>query len=174
MYSLKIIHRDIKPSNILINRQGQVKLCDFGISGRLVNSLAKTFEAGCKPYMAPERINPVLDPERNGYDIRSDVWSLGITMLELSIGKFPYPATPGNFFLQIKAVCEDDPPRLPSETIRFTDDYRDFITKCLQKDYKNRPYYTSLLDHPFILTNKDNDILDFVSRVLSDIDVESS
>jgi len=49
LYSIKIIHRDIKPSNILINRQGQVKLCDFGIAGYLVNSLAKTFEAGCKP-----------------------------------------------------------------------------------------------------------------------------
>lgn len=73
LHTLKVIHRDVKPSNILINRHGQVKLCDFGISGYLVNSVAKTFEAGCKAYMAPER----LVPNQTGYDIRSDVWSLG-------------------------------------------------------------------------------------------------
>lgn len=49
---LKVIHRDVKPSNILINEKGQVKICDFGISGYLVDSVAKTMDAGCKPYMA--------------------------------------------------------------------------------------------------------------------------
>ena len=49
---LQVIHRDVKPSNILINRDGDVKMCDFGISGYLVDSVAKTVDAGCKPYMA--------------------------------------------------------------------------------------------------------------------------
>lgn len=53
LYSkLRVIHRDVKPSNILINRMGEVKMCDFGISGYLVDSVAKTIDAGCKPYMA--------------------------------------------------------------------------------------------------------------------------
>lgn len=53
LYSeLHVIHRDVKPSNILINRDGEVKMCDFGISGYLVDSIAKTVDAGCKPYMA--------------------------------------------------------------------------------------------------------------------------
>lgn len=53
LYSqLRVIHRDVKPSNILINRRGEVKMCDFGISGYLVDSIAKTIDAGCKPYMA--------------------------------------------------------------------------------------------------------------------------
>ena len=125
LHSIKVIHRDVKPSNILINQAGEVKLCDFGISGYLVNSVAKTFEAGCKPYMAPERINP--DRNRQGYDIRSDVWSLGITMFELSIGKFPYPQA-NSFFEQLKRVCTDEPPRLPDDMF-FTEKYRDFIIK---------------------------------------------
>lgn len=59
LYSqLRVIHRDVKPSNILINRKGEVKMCDFGISGYLVDSVAKTIDAGCKPYMAVR--NPVI------------------------------------------------------------------------------------------------------------------
>uniref|UniRef100_A0A8D2KQT0 mitogen-activated protein kinase kinase n=1 Tax=Varanus komodoensis TaxID=61221 RepID=A0A8D2KQT0_VARKO len=76
---LSVIHRDVKPSNVLINTLGQVKMCDFGISGYLVDSVAKTMDAGCKPYMAPERINPELN--QKGYSVKSDIWSLGITMV---------------------------------------------------------------------------------------------
>jgi len=49
---LNVIHRDVKPSNILANKRGEIKMCDFGISGQLVDSVAKTIDAGCKPYMA--------------------------------------------------------------------------------------------------------------------------
>uniref|UniRef100_A0A665X0Y5 mitogen-activated protein kinase kinase n=1 Tax=Echeneis naucrates TaxID=173247 RepID=A0A665X0Y5_ECHNA len=81
--NLKIIHRDIKPSNILMDRKGNIKLCDFGISGQLVDSIAKTRDAGCRPYMAPERIDP--SASRQGYDVRSDVWSLGITLVTTTV-----------------------------------------------------------------------------------------
>lgn len=69
-----------------MNLCGQTKLCDFGISGFLENSVAKTKDVGCRPYMAPERLTASLE----GYDIRSDVWSLGITLIETARGEFPY------------------------------------------------------------------------------------
>ena len=68
----------MKPSNILINKLGEIKLCDFGIAGELVNSFLAT-DIGCKPYLAPERINPIKTGAK--YDQRSDVWSYGITMV---------------------------------------------------------------------------------------------
>lgn len=161
--NLQVIHRDVKPSNVLINRKGQVKMCDFGISGYLVDSVAKTMDAGCKPYMAPERINP--EKNASGYDIKSDVWSLGITMIELATGKFPYSTwkTP---FEQLREVVQDAPPRLPSGT--FSSEFEDFICKCLIKEYRERPNYIQLLEHPFIKIYEDKmtDVAAFVSEIL--------
>jgi len=71
---------DVKPSNILIDEYGTIKLCDFGISGVLIESMAKSRNAGCAAYMSPERIEP-SDPTRPDYDIRADIWSLGITLV---------------------------------------------------------------------------------------------
>ncbi|CAH1793797.1 unnamed protein product [Owenia fusiformis] len=153
---LQVIHRDVKPSNILINRRGEVKICDFGISGYLVDSIAKTIDAGCKPYMAPERINPQMgNTEKEGYDIKSDVWSLGITLIELATGKFPYAhwKTP---FEQLKQVVEDDPPRLPQD--QFSADFDDFMVNCLKKEYKERPTYPMLLQHAFLVKSDEMEV----------------
>ncbi|XP_071444624.1 dual specificity mitogen-activated protein kinase kinase 3 [Hetaerina americana] len=165
LYSaLRVIHRDVKPSNILINRKGEVKMCDFGISGYLVNSLAKTTDAGCKPYMAPERIDPSGNPSQ--YDIRSDVWSLGISLVELATGQFPYSPW-GTPFEQLKQVVNDDPPRLPASS-NYTPEFKDIIAQCLQKDYQARPNYSILLNHPFVVAHKhkETDVSQFVSEIL--------
>lgn len=146
---LNIIHRDVKPSNILLDRGGSIKLCDFGISGQLVDSIAKTRDAGCRPYMAPERI----DPARGiGYDVRSDVWSLGITLIEVATGRFPYPKW-NSVFEQLTQVVQGDPPQLsPNENGNcFTMEFVDFVNTCLIKEEQVRPKYKKLLDHPFIL-----------------------
>jgi mitogen-activated protein kinase kinase len=79
----RIIHRDIKPSNILCNSAGEIKICDFGVSGELINSIADTF-VGTSTYMSPERIQGAQ------YTVKSDVWSLGISLIELALGRFPF------------------------------------------------------------------------------------
>lgn len=86
LHSKKIIHRDIKPSNILLCRNGDVKLCDFGVSGDFgTKGEANTF-IGTSYYMAPERITG------QSYTITSDVWSTGVTLLEVAQHRFPFPA----------------------------------------------------------------------------------
>ncbi|XP_059149325.1 dual specificity mitogen-activated protein kinase kinase 6-like isoform X2 [Physella acuta] len=161
---LHVIHRDVKPSNILINKLGAVKICDFGISGYLVDSIARTKDAGCRPYMAPERINP--DNSSNGYDIKSDVWSLGITMMELATGEFPYSKWDSPF-QQIKQVVMEASPKLPDN--QFSPEFCSFIDNCLDKDYKKRWNYAQLLEHPFILraAEQEVDMAGYVNGVIS-------
>ncbi|KAK3867553.1 hypothetical protein Pcinc_027009 [Petrolisthes cinctipes] len=142
-----VIHRDVKPSNILLDERGNIKLCDFGISGRLVDSKAKTRSAGCAAYMAPERIDPP-DPTKPDYDIRADVWSLGITLVELATGQFPYKDCRNDFEVLTK-VLQDDPPSLPKDGT-FSPEFCDFVNDCLIKEYRHRPKYKKLLEYPFI------------------------
>ena len=90
-----VLPSDVKPSNILVSIDGEFKLCDFGISGKLVDSIAKTMDVGCRPYMAPERIDP--SKASLGYTILSDVWSYGITLVR------PHPLT--HLHLHNKYFC---------------------------------------------------------------------
>ncbi|KAJ3361303.1 STE/STE7 protein kinase [Allomyces macrogynus ATCC 38327] len=142
---LSIIHRDVKPTNVLANTKGQIKLCDFGVSGQLIQSLAKT-NIGCQSYMAPERIALA---DTGAYTVASDVWSFGISCLEVGSGQYPYPADRyDSIYAQLSAIIHESPPDLPAD--RFSPDAIDFVQSCLQKDPTARATYPQLLEHRFI------------------------
>lgn len=146
-----IIHRDVKPTNILINSQGQIKICDFGVSGNLVASIAKT-NIGCQSYMAPERISGggMAAGADGTYSVQSDIWSLGLTIIECAKGHYPYPPeVSSTIFSQLSAIVEGEPPGLP-ET--FSSTAQDFVHRCLNKVPKERPTYAMLLQHPWLKT----------------------
>jgi len=164
---LQIIHRDVKPTNVLVNKKGQIKLCDFGVSGQLEKSLAKT-NIGCQSYMAPERIKGESQNNLGTYTVSSDVWSLGLSMIEIGLGKYPYPPeTYSNVFAQLTAIVHGDPPELPPE--RYSEEARDWVATCLVKAPEGRASYKELLAHPFLIADsqREVDMAGWVARALA-------
>lgn len=143
---LYLIHRDIKPSNLLFNEAGEVKISDFGVSGQLAHTLSKCASwVGTVNYMSPDRISG------GSYSYDSDVWSLGLTLLELAQGQFPYPnsANPNMGFWELmEIIVKEPPPSLPEG--KFSKELCSFVELCLQKNPEDRPSVTSLLRHPWI------------------------
>jgi serine/threonine protein kinase len=121
MRKLKLMHRDIKPSNVLLNETGEMKLCDFGISGVTMNSMCKTIN-GTQMYMPPEKI----DPKGSGYSSRSDVWSLGISLIEVGVGEHPFKNASGLLGLMNKIVIIDSP---KLDSTKFSQEFCQFIDK---------------------------------------------
>ncbi|KAF8135678.1 kinase-like domain-containing protein [Boletus edulis] len=143
LHSVRTIHRDIKPSNILLTREGVVRLCDFGVSGELVKSLAGTF-TGTSFYMAPERISG------KEYSIRADVWSTGITLLELLQNRYPFPEDLTSIELLVY-ITQGEPPQLTDEAdVRWPNEMKDFIKQTVIVDHTLRPTPKQMLTHPWI------------------------
>merc|ERR1711953_413672 len=144
------IHRDVKPSNILVDHEGRIKLCDFGISGRLVDSQARTRGAGCAAYLSPERIHP----ERGTYDVRAAIWSLGLSLIELATAQFPYSGCKSDFEVCAKILQAEAPQLCPS----FPEDFREFVRLLCIKNVEKRPKYAKLMKTQFFVVNsKRND-----------------
>nr|XP_031541516.1 dual specificity mitogen-activated protein kinase kinase 6 [Vicugna pacos] len=164
---LSVIHRGKHPRSCLgcsFYKEGKGEM---EISGPLVTSLSQECYLSC-PFLStfqPERINPELN--QKGYSVKSDIWSLGITMIELAILRFPYDSW-GTPFQQLKQVVEEPSPQLPAD--KFSEEFVDFTSQCLKKNSKERPTYPELMQHPFFTLHesKGTDVASFVKSILGD------
>uniref|UniRef100_A0A914WJE1 non-specific serine/threonine protein kinase n=1 Tax=Plectus sambesii TaxID=2011161 RepID=A0A914WJE1_9BILA len=147
LHANKVIHRDIKGQNVLLTDNAEVKLVDFGVSAQLDRTVGRrnTF-IGTPYWMAPEVIACDENPEAT-YDSRSDLWSLGITSLEMAEGH--PPLCDMHPMRALFLIPRNAPPRLKRGK-KWTKKFDSFIETVLVKDYHQRPYTEQLLRHPFI------------------------
>ncbi|KAJ2949505.1 hypothetical protein O0L34_g15427 [Tuta absoluta] len=163
-----IMHRDVKPSNILVNSNGEIKICDFGVSGQLIDSMANSF-VGTRSYMSPERL------QGTHYSVQSDIWSLGLSLVEMAIGMYPIPPPDANtlaaifgghndhhermgqaplsprpmaIFELLDYIVNEPPPKLPAGI--FSDQFVDFVDRCLKKNPDERADLKTLMNHEWI------------------------
>nr|ALG02510.1 mitogen-activated protein kinase kinase [Hevea brasiliensis] len=151
LHRRKIVHRDIKPSNLLIDSSKNVKIADFGVSRILAQTMDPcNSSVGTIAYMSPERINTDLNHgQYDGY--AGDIWSLGVSILEFYLGRFPFAVgRQGDWASLMCAICMSQPPEAPPTASR---DFRDFISRCLQREPARRWMANQLLNHPFISRN---------------------
>ncbi|XP_055589092.1 neither inactivation nor afterpotential protein C-like [Uranotaenia lowii] len=149
-----IIHRDVRGHNILMTKDGEIKLCDFGLSRDVKSTLGKRGTCvGSPNWMAPEIITSSKN-ENEAYDNRSDVWALGITAIELGDGKPPFGEMhPTRTMFQI---VRNPPPTL-YRPANWTQNYNDFVTECLEKNPDHRPFMMEIAEHPFLTQLPEND-----------------
>ena len=145
IHEKNLINRDIKGRNILVGKNGNVKLCDFGICKRYIENGMKKFRGGSPYWMAPE----ILKKEE--YNQNIDIWALGITCIELAEYEPPYSKYSPEDVL--KKIIKN-PPKGLNEPEKWSYEFNDFVRKCLETDKNKRPFADELLRHDFI-TNLD-------------------
>ena len=142
IHQKNLINRDIKGRNILVGKNGNVKLCDFGICKRYIENGMKKFRGGSPYWMAPEIL------KREEYNQNIDIWALGITCIELAEYEPPYSKYSPEDVL--KKIIKN-PPKGLNEPDKWSYEFNDFVKKCLELDKNKRPFADELLKHDFII-----------------------
>ena len=164
LHENKKIHRDIKSENILLTHEGIAKLADFGVSTQLMHSFSKKItKIGTPFYMSPEVIM------QNKYDYKCDIWSLGITSIEMAEGEPPFSKVKGYWVLK-KIITH--PPKGLKNKEKWSKEFNDFVEKCLIYEPEKRPSAKELLEHPFIIKyNRGNKLIaELINNSMDDLE----
>uniref|UniRef100_A0A8D0AR89 non-specific serine/threonine protein kinase n=1 Tax=Sander lucioperca TaxID=283035 RepID=A0A8D0AR89_SANLU len=147
LHSMKIIHRDLKAGNILLMLDGDIKLADFGVSAKNTKTLQRRDSFIGTPYwMAPEVV--MCETMKDApYDYKADVWSLGITLIELAQIEPPHHEL--NPMRVLLKIAKSEPPTL-EQPHKWSQEFKDFLKKALDKNPETRPTVAQLTEHPFV------------------------
>ncbi|XP_002735309.1 serine/threonine-protein kinase 10-like [Saccoglossus kowalevskii] len=170
LHNNKVIHRDLKAGNILLTMNGDIRLADFGVSARNTKTNQKRDSFIGTPYwMAPEVVlcETLKD---DPYDYKADIWSLGITCIEMAQMEPPYnDLHPMRVLIKIPKTS---PPTLLAPS-RWSKDFNNFIKMCLDKNVETRPSAKDLLQHPFVVRTDDKKpLIDLISEAKAEVEVE--
>ncbi|KAF7809478.1 mitogen-activated protein kinase kinase 10 [Senna tora] len=152
LHGMHIVHRDIKPSNLLVNEKGEVKIADFGVSHVVEGRFDEACDSnvGTCAYMSPERVDPERWDGEYADGFAGDVWSVGMVMLECFLGYFPLMSDEGqklDWATLMCAICFSEKVEMPEKASL---EFKHFVQRCLEKDWRKRATITELLDHPFV------------------------
>ncbi|KAJ8686537.1 hypothetical protein QAD02_022331 [Eretmocerus hayati] len=154
LHENNLLHRDIRASNIMLTKEGEIKLVDFGLARQIKGELGKRNTCiGSPNWMAPEVVMSKSE-HSTGYGSRADVWALGITAIELADGNPPFgDMHPTRALFQIVR----NPPPTVYRPANWTQNFNDFIAECLEKNPDNRPFIAEIVEHPFLSELPEND-----------------
>ncbi|XP_066476059.1 STE20-like serine/threonine-protein kinase isoform X2 [Tiliqua scincoides] len=169
LHENKIIHRDLKAGNILFTLDGDIKLADFGVSAKNTRTIQRRDSFIGTPYwMAPEVVMCETSKDRP-YDYKADVWSLGVTLIEMAEIEPPHHEL--NPMRVLLKIAKSDPPSL-AQPSKWSADFKDFLKKCLEKNVDARCSTAELLQHPFVTITSNKPIRELIAEAKAEVTEE--
>lgn len=169
LHDNKIIHRDLKAGNILFTLDGDIKLADFGVSAKNTRTIQRRDSFIGTPYwMAPEVVMCETSKDRP-YDYKADVWSLGITLIEMAEIEPPHHEL--NPMRVLLKIAKSEPPTL-AQPSKWSSNFKDFLKKCLEKNVDSRWTTSQLLQHPFVTVDTNKPIRELIAEAKAEVTEE--